>query len=478
VIPAFIKRFYRAFSRHDSTRLWTILVFAFLVRFITILPHGNDIAVPFRDQNTYYSLARSIVDDGYLGVPTAPRGPYVEYRMDKPRPDDFYPAFHDSMAAVWDEQGYLYGMVEWGKPNSFFEPLYPLVSAGLYILFGDRFFFWRLLHVLMGTITVFFIYDMARRAFPDWRIATLAALYASIYPHFVFYSWILMAEPLLFLTLVGGMWAYIRLIKTPGILWAILLGGFFAGFTLTRSFLIAFFPFMLLFVVLFVKDKRRWQFAGLSALIFCAMMAPWIVRNSLLHDQFVLLSTRGGYNIWMRNNPYYIEDELRAMGVEFSPELLDNLNYKEYILGYPDFTPKQGELERNEILTREGLKFIKANPDFFLDLCWLRFKWTIGYKGIGLQGLLLNGISLLSYGPVLLGFLLSLFLGWRYIAIMFPFWSVVGYFILFYSLTHEGLRYRVPVDSFMIILMAFSAIFIIGKFQRRNHLTAKKLHAG
>lgn len=478
-MPAFIRNYYHDFTTFDKTRAWTILIIAFLLRFVSILPHGNDITVPFRDQNTYYSLARAIVDDGFLGVPSMPRGPYAELREHvDPRAEGFYPAFHDSIAAVWDAEGYLYGIVKWGEPNSFFEPLYPLVTAGFYILFGDRFFFWRLIHVLFGTLMVFFIYDMAKRAFPDWRVATLAALWASFYPHFIFYSWILMAEALLLVLLAGGFWAYVRLIKTPHWFWAVLLGVLFAAFTLTRSFLIAFFPLMLVFIVIFVRSSLRWRYAGLAALAFCVTMAPWIIRNSSLHDQFVLLSTRGGYNIWMRNNPYFIEDELKAMGVEFSPEILDNLKYREYILGYPELTPEQGELERNEILTREGIKFIRANPEFFLKLCWIRFKWTIGYKGIGLQGPLLNGISLISYGPVLLGFLLSLLLAWRHIAIAFPLWSVVGYFILFYSLTHEGLRYRVPVDPYMMILAAFSAIFIYNKFKKKKYPAAKNLHAG
>ncbi len=467
MMPGFVKRFYRLFLADEKTRIWSILIFAFALRFLSILPHGNGIVVPYRDQNTYYSLARAIVDDGFLGVPTIPRGPYVEHRDDHLRQAGFYPAFHDSMCAVWDEQGYLYGIVEWGKPNSFFEPLYPLVSAGFYLLFGDNFFFWRFIHVFLGTLLVFFVYDIAKRAFKDWRISTLAALYAAIYPHFIFYSWILMAEALLFTLLAAGFWAYFRLLDKPRWYWAVLLGVFFAAFTLTRSFLIAFFPFMLIFIVIFVKSTRRWQYAGLAMLAFCLTMAPWLIRNYLLQDQFVLLSSRGGYNIWMRNNPYFIEDELKAMGVEFSPERLDKLKYREYILGYPEFTPDQGEMERNKILTREGTKFIFANFDFFLELSWIRFKWTIGYKGIGLRGPLLNGISLITYGPALLGFLVSSIVGWRYMAATIPLWSVIGYFILFYSLTHEGLRYRVPVDPYMIILAVFSVIFLYCRFRKK-----------
>lgn len=76
----------------------------------------------------------------------------------------------------------------------------------------------------------------------------------------------------------------------------------------------------------------------------------------------------------------------------------------------------------------------------------------------------MNGIALLSYGPVLLGFVLSFFLGWKKIRALLPFWSLVGYFLLFYSLTHEGLRYRLPVDPYMILAAVFSYLFLFNRF--------------
>jgi 4-amino-4-deoxy-L-arabinose transferase-like glycosyltransferase len=454
----------------DKKRLRALLIVAFAIRFLSILPYGNGIAVPLRDQNTYYGLGRCIVEEGFLGVPSEAKGPYIEFREKHPRTKGFYPTFHDSMAAAWDEEGYLYGVVPWGKPNSFFEPFYPLLAAGMYLLFGDNFFFWRMVHVILGTLLVYFIYDIGKHAFKDWRVATLAAFWVAIYPHALFYTWVLMSEPLLLVLLAASFWAYFRLLDDPSLRWAILMGVLFAAFVLTRSFLLAFFPVMLVFVVIFIKSPKRWLFAGSALLAFVLTMSPWIIRNYNLQGRFVLLSTRGGYNLWMRNNPYFIEDELKAMGVEFPPEKLDNLKYREYILGYPEFTPDQGELERNAVLTREGIKFIRANPGFFLQLCWNRFKWTIGWRSIGLKGPLLNGISLLFYGPVLLGFIISLFIGWKRLEVTLPLWSVVGYFILFYSLTHAGLRYRLPVDPLMMLLAAFAAVFIYSKWKKTPFL--------
>ena len=465
------------FWAEERFRIRVLLLLAFAIRFISILPLGSGINYPLRDQNTYYSLARALVDDGYLGVPREARGPYVATRdVKQARPEGFYPAFHDSMSAVWEAEGRLYGVVEWGKPNSFFEPVYPLFSAAMYILFGDNFFFWRLVNILLSSALVYFVYDLGKRAFRDERIGTWAALYACFYPHYLFYGRILMAETLLILMLALIVWAYFRLLDQPRFGWALLLGSAFGIFVLTRSFLIAYFPVALILIVIFTKDRRRFALGGVAALGLMLTLAPWVYRNYRVQGQFLLLSTRSGYNLWMRNNPYFIEDEYAAMGVKFSPEYLDKLHYREYILGYPAFRPEQGELERNEILSLEGMKFLRANPGFFFKLCWIRFQWTIGWRGIGL-GPLQNMISLISYGPILLGFVASLIWGWGRLSAVLPLWSLVGYFVLFYSLMHEGLRYRLPADSLMMLLAVFTAVTIYDRYLKRGNLPPEPSHA-
>ncbi|MFH1861703.1 MAG: glycosyltransferase family 39 protein [bacterium] len=466
----FIRRLLGKIWADERLRLRVLLMGAFLIRLLPIIPFGNNITTPYRDQNTYYLLGRAIAEEGFFGATENPRGPYIEFRNRNPHPEGFYPTFHDSMAAAWDAEHRFYGIVEWGKPSSYWEPLYPLLTAGLWILFGDHFFFWRLIHVLIGTILVYFVYDIGKRAFRDPRVGFWAALITCFYPHILFYSWFLMAEGLLLFLLAAAFWAYFRLLEEPRWYWALLIGVGFAAFSLTRSFLILFFPVMLVLILLFVRSPKRWGLAAIAALGFIITFTPWVVRNYRVHDELVILSSRGGYNLWMRNNPYFIEDEWKAMGVAFSPEELAKLEKHDYLLGYPPFTPEQDELERNKILTAAGTAFIKANPGFFLKLCWVRFLWTIGYKGIGL-GRVGNFVSLLTYGPVLLGFLFSLLIGWRHLQTMLPFWLVVSYFILFYTLFHEGLRYRVPVDPYMIILAVFSALWIYDRYLSKNGLT-------
>ena len=44
------------------------------------------------------------------------------------------------------------------------------------------------------------------------------------------------------------------------------------------------------------------MWAGAAAAI-AATIAPWSIRNNAVFGEFVLLSTNGGPNLWMGNNP-------------------------------------------------------------------------------------------------------------------------------------------------------------------------------
>jgi 4-amino-4-deoxy-L-arabinose transferase-like glycosyltransferase len=71
-----------------------------------------------------------------------------------------------------------------------------------------------------------------------------------------------------------------------------------------------------------------------------AVIAPWSVRNMLLHEGFVLISTNGGPNLWMGNNP----------------------NSKGQYMPLPEYTRSITEYERSKVLGNEARKFMLENP--------------------------------------------------------------------------------------------------------------------
>ena len=437
-------------SWSGKTKLWTVFLIAMSVRLIFILPKGNSIAVPYRDQNTYYALGRALVDDGFLGVPSNPEvGPYFKYRRNNPPPMGKIPEIRLKMIERWDAEKRLYGVIKWGAPSSFFEPLYPLFSAGCYKLFGDRFLFWRLLLAVMSSVTCLLVFSIGKRLFTQ-GIGYIAALICAVYPYFVFYTVFLMSETFLFFFLALSVYYFVRLREEPGWRFGILFGVALGLTFLTRSIILGLIPFLIL--LLLIESPRRFILPSIIALVFFSLtISPWVIRNYRLHDEFVLMSTRGGYNLWLRNNPYYYEDELKLLGVEVPQSILDNIEYREF-LDYPEFTPEQDEIERNRILTTEGVKFIKANPNLFTYLCWMRFKTIIGVQGTLSRGLIHKVVGFLSFGIIFPLGLIAFIVYYKRWRDTVPLMLIFIYFVGGYTLTHDGLRYRLPADPYLIVL--------------------------
>ena len=78
----------------------------------------------------------------------------------------------------------------------------------------------------------------------------------------------------------------------------------------------------------------------LAVLSFGLVVTPWSVRNTELHGEFVFISTNGGPNLWMGNNPE------------------SNGGYEPL----PDWTQGMSEIERAQILGERATTFMLDDP--------------------------------------------------------------------------------------------------------------------
>ena len=109
--------------------------------------------------------------------------------------------------------------------------------------------------------------------------------------------------------------------------------------------------------------RRSLLYTSLAAFTAIAVLAPWTIRNYLVFDRFIPISTNGGFNFWRGNNslttgspwtetggPIWSTDEIWA---EVEPYL-----------------DKSGDFDKisSEIHTREAWKWIEGNPGQFVFL--------------------------------------------------------------------------------------------------------------
>ncbi|MGE5655702.1 MAG: glycosyltransferase family 39 protein [Actinomycetota bacterium] len=219
----------------------------------------------------------------------------------------------------------------------------------------------------------------------------------------------------------------------------------------------------LFFRVLKTKEIFKTVTATLIILLIMAVLiAPWSIRNTKLYGQFVTISTNGGANLWMGNNP-------NSEG------------------GYMDLPPEvagMNEAQRDKHLKAIAVAHIKEKPFLFLYRCVKRLIETHSRESIGIawnqQGLIqrygtgillplkilnqLYWLAMLSLG--LIGIiLLGKQRGWL-MAIAHPVVVIWGYFAAIHAIVVAQDRYHFPSIPMIAILAAFTIVTWLGTRQK------------
>ncbi len=334
-----------------------IFVVALVLRLIPVLL-ARGLGIGLDDMFQYDMLARSIVaGNGFRW--------YAEKDLDQ-----LAPYVHFDLSSVKE-----YDPVR-GIPTSFRAPLYPAFLAVVYFFSGtgfSRFFAARLAQaILLGAPLAPLTYWVAQRLFPLSsftlsskeerrkkleRAARISAWIVACYPMLLVYPLGLGTENPFFLLLLTSFFFLLSSIEKPTVLY-FLLSGLCLGLTaLTRSVSLLFAGLAILWIWFILKQKRG---AILVALALALTIAPWIIRNSLLHHKLTGIETSMGYNLYLG---YYPQGNGSFV---FGPSL--------------DLLPILDDAERDRIGTEKAIQFIQAQPERFIPLAINRFGFFFGLE--------------------------------------------------------------------------------------------------
>jgi hypothetical protein len=278
-----------------------------------------------------------------------------------------------------------------GIQTSFRAPLYPAFLAIVYFFNGtefSRFFAARLAQVvLLGAPLAPLTYRVAKHLYGlsafqkdnrgknHERAARAAAWIVACYPMLLLYPLGLGTENPFFLLLLTSFLFLLRSHDQPTT-FHFLLSGLCLGLTaLTRSVILPFAGLAILWAWFVLKQKRG------ALLIFLALfltIAPWIIRNSLLHHKLTGIETSMGYNLYLGYHPQGDGSFL------FGPSL--------------DLLPILDDAERDRIGTSKAMEFIAAQPGRFLPLAINRLGFFFGLEKRVLMYFYSNNI--LGYVPM------------------------------------------------------------------------------
>jgi 4-amino-4-deoxy-L-arabinose transferase-like glycosyltransferase len=237
------------------------------------------------------------------------------------------------------------------------EPLYPWLVAGVYLITGHSTLALAALQCLISALLAVIVYEVGRHTFGP-RAGVAAGALVALHPGLAGYA--SKFHPLvldaLFIALVAL--AVLRLLQEPSLTKATVFGLALGACTLTRPTIITFIPPALAWMAWRRSPRFAATFGALSLAIAACLVAPWVIRNSVVLGTFTLTRSNTGFVFWLGNHP-------GATGGATDPSGTGSLfdiapaEFKQRILSTDEVT-------QNRIFLVEALTYVRQDPAAFV----------------------------------------------------------------------------------------------------------------
>jgi 4-amino-4-deoxy-L-arabinose transferase-like glycosyltransferase len=320
-------------------------------------------------------------------------------------------------------------------------PVYSLFLSLIYLVFGrENLLAVRIVQALISSCTCLVVYLLAKKLFTA-TAAKIAIAACAIYPFFIYYSGAVLTETLFIFMLS------LIMLSLSGRRFA-RAGIFFGLGILCRPELIVFFFLALAGIFIAPRRKEALKSALVMAAITGALLVPWTLRNYHVFHAFVPLTTMGGYTFYEGNSPY------------------NSTGGPGGALPFPD-TRGMGEIEKDRFLKREAIRAIRENPRRMPRLIWSKFRrlWNIRLNtdNSAYVSRLTVLASMASFTPVLILFVIGCAVSWRRRRELIYLYLLVLHTTAINLAFVSSLRYRLPLEPFMIIVASDALVVIAGR---------------
>jgi 4-amino-4-deoxy-L-arabinose transferase-like glycosyltransferase len=370
-----------------------------------------------------------------------------------------------------------------GGPTAFRAPGYPLLLAGVYALSDDSVEAGRYANAALGALAVLLLYLVALRLFSR-RVALVAATLMAVYPPLAFLGLELYTEPLFIDLLLAAVLTVLAYGRDPRLRWAIAAGALVGAAALTRQNGALLIPIVAW--ALWSRPRRRSAAAvAPAAAVITALLliAPWSLRNYVVFNEFVPLTTGAGFNLAGTYNPDTRDDQ--RFDALWRPPNITVAHKDLYVI------PGLREVELDRELRRSAVDFAGDHPAYIGEvLFWTTLRTlNLAEAGVatpeGVNGDRGIGVEITPVEPPAFYLIAALALCGAVVLLRRPrgqrgppwLWALM---ILLPAATLPiiGLpRYRVPGEPFLLILAAIGAL-AIWDFARKRRPTGSDVTSG
>lgn len=368
-------------------------------------------------------------------------------------------------AKMYDDHAMEIVRGDWLGTKVFYHaPLYAYLLAFIYTIFGHNYYAVRIVQFFIGSLSCLLIYFIAKKIF-NHKIGILASLIALTYGIFIFFEGELLRPFLIvFLSLLSILMLLWTVEKPNYKKWFVV--GLILGFSaITRENILLFIPFVLFWIGIVFKGKKTRKQMLLYGMTFCLgiiiVIIPVTLRNYYVGKDLVLISSQGGLNFYIGNNPEANKTITLQPGAEWDE--LASLPARKGGLGKPS--------EQSNWFFSQAFRFIKREPLKWTGIMLKKFVFFLNAFEVTPN----HDINFFKTHSPLLRMLLGKFwkiiypfgivcpLAFVGIVLCFKQWKKVLLLYLFIFtymssviLFHVRARYRVPVIPFLIIFGAYA----------------------
>ncbi|UIP00993.1 glycosyltransferase family 39 protein [Halobaculum sp. CBA1158] len=345
------------------------------------------------------------------------------------------------------------------EPTSVMAPFYPYFLATVYTVFGLTplaFITIQVIQAIIQAFSVVLLFLIGRQIF-NMQVGLFAGVGLALYPDYAY--GVTVIHQLTFSTFITLLLIYslVQLEDGYSIKNIVVSGTILGVATLIIPAVLYFAPIIPLWLI-GQTYLKRWSFSEalkmscLITIVPLLIVAPWTIRNYIVHDQFVLVK-QVGWNFWRGNVP-------PAIHTGVPNELSDA----------PSIVQKKveqmPEAEANKYLLNRALEYIIYHPRNFLIHFFKNIWYFWWFPPMEQKPAQSNIIRKLFYVPVLSMGVIGIIKSRRRWKKYTLFYGIFFSFSIGYSIFFIQPRYRTPtIQPFLILFAAFFAYRIIRKFK-------------
>jgi 4-amino-4-deoxy-L-arabinose transferase-like glycosyltransferase len=340
-------------------------------------------------------------------------------------------------------------------PTAWLTPVYPLVVAGIFCVFGvftlHAFYAAAALNILFSAATCVPIYLAGRRMAGIGAASIMAWLWA-LFPNAIVipfqWIWDTSLSALLAATILCATFALIESERLRD--WCAY--GFLWGFALlTNPALGAALPLLAVWAVHRERRAMRGRFIRPAVALMIAVLCcvPWTVRNYVEFHRFIPLRSNFPFELWLGNNKVFDDrsPDVTARVTRYEEE-------RRYVqLGETAFMKEKWDLATEFMRTHQRLE-ARLFGWRFMDFWLGSFHPIRDFENAGSAWIrMIFAFNLLTA----VGSVIGIAVLWRArTPYVFPAAIFILAFPFVYYATHASLRYRHPIDPIILMLTAIA----------------------